>query len=329
MTDNAVALRPSGRLAIEDSQDFWTPEQVAALSVLGIKGATNGDLAVFFHYCRRTQLDPFSRQIYMIQRRERVGDQWVSKQTIQVGIDGFRIIRDRAAKRDGVTVDYEDTIWYDDDGREHAVWLDSKPPAACRVVLIKHTPTGDLRYPGVLRTASYIQADKNGNPVSQWKTQPEHMIEKCCEAFANRRGFPHDLAGVYIEEETPGRLPGHDTNGHRPVTVAEIIPGEPERPERPERPRRPRKTELAASDQLDRLLQRLPIGPGDTRGDDTAVLLSWLAGQPWTGTPEQAAAVLPLLEKHVADAGGDPEEAVTQMWILYDEAHAGEVPVDP
>jgi len=238
-----VALRPSGRLAIEDGQDFWTPEQVAGLSVLGIKGATNGDLAVFFHYCRRTQLDPFSRQIYMIQRRtkerwqdERGGwhEEYVSKQTIQVGIDGFRVVRDRVAERTGYTCDFEDTIWYDDDGNEHAVWLEAKPPAACRVVLVKRQPGQEpLRFPAVLRTASYMQVNGKGEPVSQWRTQAEHMIEKCCEAFATRRAFPNDFSGVYLEDEMSGRVAEPQPPPQRRVTAADII-REPETGPEPE-----------------------------------------------------------------------------------------------
>src|SRR5260370_279765 len=85
---------PSASLAIQPGQDFWTGKQMAALAVLGLKNVSTADLAVFMHYCQKTQLDPFSRQIYGIMRREQQGDQWVDKFTIQVGIDGFRVIRD-------------------------------------------------------------------------------------------------------------------------------------------------------------------------------------------------------------------------------------------
>ncbi len=329
----AIALRPSGHLQIDAGQDFWTPEQIAALQVLGIKGATNGDLAVYFHYCRRTQLDPFSRQIYMIRRREKVDGQWVDKQTIQVGIDGFRVIRDRAARRDGVTVDYEDTIWYDGDGSAHAVWLSPEPPAGCKVVLVKHTPTGDLRYPGVLRTAAYM-ATRDGRPVSQWATQPEHMIEKCCEAFANRRGFPHDLSGVYIEEELNGRQPGQRERPPR-VTAAQILSDdEPEQvplPDPPgtaangtqtasrDRPRRPSKGELAARDNLTRIMASLPLSPPATREKDWHDILTWICGEDWAATPGQVADAVAGLEDYLSRTG-DPEEAVTEIWAAYTAA---------
>ena len=328
-TELAVHDDPADTLAVRPGQDMWTGKQKAALSAMGIKDATNADLAVFMHVCQRTQLDPFSRQIYMIPRREKHGDQYVIKQTIQVGIDGFRVVRDRVAERTGCTVEFEDTVWYDADGCEHAVWLDPKEaPAACRVVLIKYQDGRALRYPAVLRTASYVQTDKNGNPVSQWRTQPEHMIEKCCEAFATRRAFPNDFSGVYLEEEMNGRAAQPEPPRPR-VTAAQIITGRSEQdpagqdaappPDRPRR-KRPGKAGLAVTDRLARLLARLPVGPEETRAEDEAVLLGWLAGEPWTGTPEQEAMVLPQLEKHVADAGGDPEEAVKAMWLSFDSA---------
>jgi len=209
----------TGALAIRPGQDMWTQKQQAALAAMGIKDASRADLAVFMHYCQKTQLDPFSRQIYMIGRREKRDGAWVVKQTIQVGIDGFRVIRDRVAARLGVTVEYEDTIWYDADGSAHTVWLWEHAPAACNVTVVKD----GKRFPGVVRTAAYAATNKDGEMIAQWRTQPDHMIEKCAEAFALRRAFPNDLGGIYLDDETPP--PPADAPAARParVTGAEIV----------------------------------------------------------------------------------------------------------
>jgi phage recombination protein Bet len=220
--------QPAAALAIRAGQDMWDDKQRAALAVLGIKDATNADLAVFMHVCQRTGLDPFSRQIYMINRRSKEGDQWVTKQTIQVGIDGFRVIRDRVAARLGVSVEYEDTIWYDADGSEHRVWLWEHAPAACNVTVVKD----GRRFPGVVRTASYAATNKQGDMIAQWKTQPDHMIEKCAEAFALRRAFPHDLGGVALDDEMPQPEHAPAQNGGR-VTAAEITSRRDQRPKDP------------------------------------------------------------------------------------------------
>jgi phage recombination protein Bet len=230
-----LAGKPTTAIAIRPGQEVFDDRQVAALSVLGVKEATKADLAVYFHVCRQTGLDPFLKQIYLINRRVKDGDQWVVKQTIQVGIDGFRVIRDRVAQRLGVTVEYEDTIWYDADGGAHDVWLWEHAPVACKVTVIKD----GRRYPGVVRTAAYAATNRQGEMVSQWRTQPDHMIEKCAEAFALRRAFPNDLGGVYLPEESadgeavqpqpaaPARLRGADIAGRRPASApaqAEPVP---------------------------------------------------------------------------------------------------------
>jgi len=213
---------PSAALAVRPGQEMWDSKQQAALATLGIKDASKADLAVFMHYCQKTGLDPFSRQIYMIGRRERQNGQYVTKQTIQVGIDGFRVIRDRVAARLGVTVEYEDTIWYDADGTPHTVWLWDTPPAACNVTVVKD----GKRFPGVVRTAAYA-ATKDGELIAQWRTQADHMIEKVAEAFALRRAFPNDLGGIYLDDEpqpdtTPAAAAPAAARPAR-VTAAEII----------------------------------------------------------------------------------------------------------
>jgi len=230
VTTALVRADESAPLALRPGQMIFDDLQQRALAQMGVKNATKADLAVFAHVCHRTMLDPFTRQIYMIERREMVNGKWVSKQSIQTGIDGFRVIRDRAAERTDCEAELEDTIWYDADNQPHTEWLWDTPPVACRVVLVKHSnKTGRaLRFPAVLRTAAYM-ATKDGKPVSQWKTQPDHMIEKCCEAFACRRAFPNDFAGVYLEEEMQRTISGDDRErpAARKVTAADIMQPDP------------------------------------------------------------------------------------------------------
>jgi phage recombination protein Bet len=323
MTANTVAIRDgyeiaasSGTLAIRPGQEMWTDKQRAALAVLGIRDATNADLAVFMHYCQKTGLDPFSRQIYMIMRREKQGDQWVAKQTIQTGIDGFRVIRDRIAARLGVEVWYEDTVWYDDDGQPHMVWLSDQPPAACRVVVMKN----GRPFPAVLRTAAYA-ATKDGRFVSQWRTQAEHMIEKCAEAFALRRAFPHDLGGLYIEEEMPqaAEAPAQ----YQRVTAEEVISrGEPaaaeppaDDPQEPAEPKLPKPASEAALKRMSDIIGQLDLGPEE----DIAALIGWITGNDGRKifTTANADNVTSLLRDALKAAGGDTEKASAEIWAQY------------
>jgi phage recombination protein Bet len=219
--DDIPKAEPDGGavLAVLDSQQWWSPRQLAALSALGIRTrehgghATNEDLLVFLHYCAKARLDPFSKQIYLLERRSKVNNEWVYTQTIQVGIDGYRVVAQRAAKREGVHIEYARTIWYDDDGNEVKAWLKATPPAAAEVTVIKVMSDGTkLRYPGFVRFDAYAAygRTKDGDRylMAQWGVMPDHMIEKCAESYALRRAFPNDLGGIYIEEENQSTASG-------------------------------------------------------------------------------------------------------------------------
>ncbi|MGH7291579.1 MAG: recombinase RecT, partial [Myxococcota bacterium] len=84
-------------LVIADTQTEFSPAQVAALKQLGVDDAPRGDLDVFFHTAKRLGLDPFTRQIYLIGRKTKVGgyrgepERWETKYTIQTSIDGYRV----------------------------------------------------------------------------------------------------------------------------------------------------------------------------------------------------------------------------------------------
>ena len=185
MPDTATAA-----LAIRDGQDFWTPKQAAALAQLFNETPPNADLAVFLHRCQATGLDPFANQITMIKR----GGQW----KIQTEIDGFRVIRDRAAKRDGVTVSYGRTKWCDHNRQWFEEWIDDDLPAACEMtVYVDGRP-----FPAQIRFNAFAVRNKGGELTAQWRSMGDHLIAKCAEAQALRKAFPQDLEGVAIAEET-------------------------------------------------------------------------------------------------------------------------------
>lgn len=169
-------------LTITQEQNTWTPSQVAALKQLGLAQASVEDLAFFFHQAQRTGLDPFARQIYMINRGGKYG--------IQTSIDGFRII----AQRSGEYAGQVGPFWCGDDGQWVDVWLKTTPPVAAKVGVYRSNFDEPLY--SVAKWDSYSQPN---NPI--WKKMPDLMLAKCAESLALRKAFPNDMSGIYTDEE--------------------------------------------------------------------------------------------------------------------------------
>jgi len=200
-------------LALRDDQTYWDDKQIAVLQAGGIdEDVTEAELMAFLHECQRRKLDPFSRQIYLIGRKDKSKGRKVYRS--QTSIDGFRLIARRAADKAGIDYSYEDTIWYDADGGRHEIWLSDRPPSGAKVVVIR----GGCRFDAVARYGAYVQTDWDGNPLKLWRTMPDVLTAKCAEALALRKAFPEDLGGIYTEEEM-----GQADNPQRVTATAEVM----------------------------------------------------------------------------------------------------------
>lgn len=171
------------------SLTLWTPEQTQLISSTIAPGCSQDELRLFAYACQRTGLDPFSKQIYAIRRRQKQSDgSYAYVMTIQAGIDGLRSIAERTGQLDG-----SETFWCGEDGQWQDVWLSSKPPAAAKTII--HRKGASHPFVGVARFADY-----NGGQ-GLWTKMGATMIAKCSEALALRKAFPADLSGVYSTDE--------------------------------------------------------------------------------------------------------------------------------
>lgn len=185
----------SSELALSPSQTYWTEPQLATLRQIGLENTTRGDLMVFHHVCKRTGLDPFAKQIHMIERQ--------GKWTIQTGIDGFRLVARRAVDTTGETLGYADTLWCGADGKWTDVWLTDDPPAAAKVTVLRNGQP----YPAIALYREYVGLKRDGKPNSMWTGKPALMLAKCAEALALRKAFPQDLSGLYTSDEMQASTP--------------------------------------------------------------------------------------------------------------------------
>lgn len=187
----------SSELTITQDQTDWTAQQVAALKTLGVSNdVTQADLAIFLTQSKRTGLDPFSRQIYMIGRKQKTANGYETKQTIQVGIDGLRAIAHRVAQQCHEVFSMSDTLWADKTGTWHDVWLAPEPPAAAKVSVKR----GGGVFSAVAIFKEYAPI-YNGKLSGMWASKPALMIAKCAEALALRKAFPSDMSGIYTDDE--------------------------------------------------------------------------------------------------------------------------------
>lgn len=213
----AVERHASSKLALHAGQDGWTDDQRAQLRSIGLEHATEADLGLLYHYAARTGLDPFTKQVYMVSRKtkikvritnpvtgnERVEEREVDKFTVQVGIDGWRVIGNRAARREHVRVGHDDVLWRGKGTGWQDYWdrdeAGGKPPVAC-----KYTVEFDgTRVSATCSYAEYVQLVRDGGeykPNSMWAKMPANQLAKCAEALAWRKAFPADYSGLVLED---------------------------------------------------------------------------------------------------------------------------------
>lgn len=176
----------------------WDTDRIELIKKTYCKGGTDLDLQLFIATCERLKLSPEARQIYAVIRLVKNPNDpngpKVPQMTIQVSIDGFRLVADRTGQYEGQTP----VQWCDLDGIWREIWVKSTPPIAARVGVLKRGFRAPLY--AVAHWSEYCQ-QSFGKLTQFWERMPRLMLGKVAEALALRKAFPNELSGVYAPEE--------------------------------------------------------------------------------------------------------------------------------
>lgn len=184
--ENAITIPAAGAQALA-TREFSSAELDIIKSVIA-KGASDTELKMFVLMAGKLGLDPLSKQIHMVKRRVKQGDEWVDAMTITVGIDGYRLVAERTGRYcPGRAPTYE----YDAHGK----------PISATAYVLKLAGGAWHEVSAVAFWEEYAQITRDGKPTAMWAKMPRLMLGKCAEALALRRAFPAELSGVYTEDE--------------------------------------------------------------------------------------------------------------------------------
>lgn len=214
----------SKMLAGQVTQIVWDKQRVDVIKrQICPFGITEDEFLLFMLTCQRTGTDPLMGECFCVPRKVKVkkngSDEYVERKVYQIAEQGLEARADRHADYGGTTSGayYEkDEISIDfANGKVKHVVNPTAPRGKLLGAWAISLRSGRVPYVAELKLSERIQTFPSGDPLSQWKTQPDHMIEKCARAEAIRKAYPNTFSGIYIQAEVPEtdekELPGGST----------------------------------------------------------------------------------------------------------------------
>lgn len=173
--------------------DFDKEQMAVIESQFFPQGASKAEQSYCFSVARELCLNPITREIFFVNRRQKVGDKWVNKVEPMVGRDGFLSIAHRSNQFAGIETK---TSIHEVPQLEGVQWrLKQQLVAECSVW------RKDSSKPFTVQVAynEYCQRTNEGAPTRFWAEKPETMLKKVAESQALRKAF--NIHGVYSPEE--------------------------------------------------------------------------------------------------------------------------------
>jgi phage recombination protein Bet len=204
------------------SPPVWDDERVAlAKKAVTPVSATQAEFEFFIAWCRRTGLDPFVKQAYLIERWDaqtntRRHEPMAAEQGMAAKADAEP---DYRGMKSGV-VYAGDKFGVDEESQKvtHTWSPEDRLKGGMKILGAWAHGRRDGREVEItyLTLSSRIALKKDGSPTRFWANDPAGQLRKCARADQYRRLYPNLFAGVYIDAEMRN-LDGDVTP--RPVAV--------------------------------------------------------------------------------------------------------------
>ena len=173
--------------------DFDKEQMAVIESQFFPSGASKAEQAYCFSVAKELCLNPITKEIFFVKRRQKIGDSWINKVEPMVGRDGFLSIAHRTNQLAGI----ETTAGIREIPQlENGQWKTRQQLVAECTVWRK-----DSSKPFTAQVAynEYCQKTAEGTPTKFWLEKPETMLKKVAESQALRKAF--NIHGVYSPEE--------------------------------------------------------------------------------------------------------------------------------
>ncbi len=179
--------------AVVRKANFSTEELAVIEKQFFPQGTSIEEQRYCFAVARELGLNPITKEVYFVQRRQKVGERWINKVEPMVGRDGFLSIAHRSGQFDGIeTMTSIKPVPKLVKGN----WIYEDQLTAACAVFRRDT---ERSFSVEVSWSEYVQKTSDGQPTKFWFEKPETMLKKVAESQALRKAF--NIHGVYAPEE--------------------------------------------------------------------------------------------------------------------------------
>ncbi len=176
--------------------DEWLSKQEKAIirKQFFPPSATDLDMQYCMSVAKTFNLNPILKQIYFIERRSYINNNWVIKIEPLAGRDSFLTLAHRTGRFDGLKS--ETMVKKIPKLSNNGDWVEVPELVAVATVWVKDS---DRQYEVEVSYSEYVQRKKDGSLTKFWLEKPHTMLKKVAESQVLRKAF--DITGLYDESE--------------------------------------------------------------------------------------------------------------------------------